>query len=106
MFDVKRDARSAPAAEFASRRMLQLGVASLVTAGMLAGASVADARTTRIQILSRVAAFGGYSFPGVGQYEVIRGIATGEVDPNDPKNAVITDIARAETGERQRHLPA
>jgi len=95
MFDVKRDAPSAPAAEFASRRMLQLGVASLVTAGMLAGASVADARTTRIQILSRVAAFGGYSFPGVGQYEVIRGIATGEVDPNDPKNAVITDIARA-----------
>jgi hypothetical protein len=62
---------------------------------MLAGASAADARTTQIQILSRTTAFGGFSFPGVGPYEVITGIATGEVNPNDPKNAVITDIARA-----------
>ena len=37
-------------------------------------------------------AFGGYSFPGVGQYEVITGIATGEVNPSSPQNAVITDI--------------
>jgi hypothetical protein len=31
----------------------------------------------------------------VGQYEKIRGIAYGEVDPSDPRNAVITDIELA-----------
>ena len=94
MFDLERAARFAPLAEFARRSILQVGVASFLAAGML-GASIAEARTTRIQILSRTTAFGGYSFPGVGQYEVITGIATGEVDPKDPKNAVITDIGLA-----------
>ncbi len=73
------------------RRLILL----LVAAGILAGAPIADAHTSRIQILSRSIAFGGYSFPGVGQYEVITGIATGEINPNDAKNALITDIARA-----------
>ena len=36
----------------------------------------------------RLTAFGGYSFPGVGQYEVITGIATAEVTPGDEKNMV------------------
>jgi len=92
MFDMERGARFAAVAEFGRRRILRVGVASLLAAGVLAGASVADARTTKIQILTRATAFGGYSFPGVGQYEVITGIATGEVNPNNPKNAVITDI--------------
>jgi hypothetical protein len=35
------------------------------------------------------------SFGSVGQYEKIRGIAYGEVDPSDPRNAVITDIEPA-----------
>ena len=39
--------------------------------------------------------FGGYSWPGVGQYEKIVGKAFGEVDPHDPKNAVIVDIQLA-----------
>jgi len=78
-----------------AQRLLQLGIASGLAVGMLAGASVADARTTRIQILNRGIAFGGFSFPGVGQYEFITGIATGEVNPTDAKNALITDIALA-----------
>jgi hypothetical protein len=94
MFDIERDARFAPVAEFARRSILQVGVASFLAAGML-GASIADARTTKIQILSRGIAFGGYSFPSVGQYEVITGIASGEVDPNNPQNAVITDLQLA-----------
>lgn len=95
MADVKRDTPFPRTPEFSNRRLLQLGIASALAAGMLGGASVADARTTTIQILTRTTAFGGYSFPGVGQYEVITGIATGEVDPSDPLNAVITDIALA-----------
>ena len=78
--------------DFDRRSVLRIGIASALAGGMLIGACAADARTTQIQILSRGTAFGGYSFPGVGQYEVIKGIATGEIDPNDPQNAVITDI--------------
>src|SRR5262245_45459308 len=40
-------------------------------------------------------AFGGLSFGGVGQYEKLRGTATGELDPNDPRNKVIADIELA-----------
>ena len=77
------------------RRLLQLGIASVLVVGILAVTSIADARTTKIEILTRTIAFGGYSFLGVGQYEKITGIATGEVDPGDPKNAVIVDIQLA-----------
>jgi hypothetical protein len=56
----------------------------------------AEARITRIQITTTQSpTFGGYSWPGVGQYEKIVGKAFGEVDPNDPKNAVIVDIGLA-----------
>ncbi|HEX7425099.1 MAG TPA: hypothetical protein VF311_14610, partial [Terriglobales bacterium] len=39
--------------------------------------------------------FGGTSFGAVGQYELIQGAVTGEVDPTNPQNAVIVDIANA-----------
>jgi len=77
-----------------------LGVASLLATSVLAAAPVAHARTTQIQILSRGTAFGGHSFAGVGQYEFITGIATGEVNPADPQNAVITDIQLAPKNTR------
>ena len=40
-------------------------------------------------------AFGGMSFGTVGAYERLTGMAKGELDPNDPNNAVIVDIALA-----------
>jgi len=67
---------------------------------VLAAAPVAHARITQIQILTRGTAFGGYSFAGVGQYEFITGIATGEVDPTNPQNALITDIQLAPKNAR------
>ena len=39
--------------------------------------------------------FGGLSFGSVGQYEKLRGTAYGELDPSDPRNALITDIELA-----------
>ena len=39
--------------------------------------------------------FGGLSFGSVGQYEKLRGTASGELDPSDPRNAVITDLQLA-----------
>lgn len=44
--------------------------------------------------------FEGRSFGSVGQYEKLRGTAYGELDPSDPRNAVITDIALAPVNER------
>lgn len=49
----------------------------------------ADARITRIEITTQESpTFGGYAWPGVGQYEKLVGKAFGEVDPVDPKNAL------------------
>src|SRR5690349_14042062 len=61
---------------------------------------LAEARITKIEITSRAAAFGGASFGTVGQYETIRGVAFGEVDPNDTLNQVITDIKLAPRNAR------
>ncbi len=60
----------------------------------------AQARITKVQINSRAVAFGGASFGAVGQYETLRGVAFGEVDPNDPLNEVITDIKLAPRNAR------
>ena len=79
------------------RKLWRLGFATVLATGVVAAATVAQARITNIQILNSGTAFGGYSFPGVGQYEFITGIATGEVNPSNPQNAVITDIANAPT---------
>jgi hypothetical protein len=63
--------------------------------GVLTAASVAQARITKITVLTRGTAFGGFSFPVVGQYEFITGIAAGEISPSNPQNELITDIALA-----------
>jgi hypothetical protein len=55
-------------------------------AGVAVAASV-EARVTRIVIDSTTPVAGGAI-----AYETLRGRASGELDPNDPKNAVITDI--------------
>ena len=82
--------------KFAKRNLLQLSITSALAAtGALVMAPAADARTTKLDITSRTIAFGGYSFAGVGQFERIVGIAHGELNPNDAKNAVITDILLA-----------
>ena len=62
----------------------------------LLSVTVAHARLTKLIITTReTPTFGGYSWPGVGQYEKIVGMAFCEVDPNDPKNSIITDLALA-----------
>jgi hypothetical protein len=60
-----------------------------------------NARITTVQITTHESpTFGGYSWPGVGQYEKIAGKAYGEVNPNDPKNSVIVDLALAPRNAR------
>jgi Alpha/beta hydrolase domain len=71
-------------------------VSALATAAALVVAPAADARIIKVQITTTESpTFGGYSWPSVGQYEKIVGKAFGEVDPTDPKNAVIVDIELA-----------
>src|SRR2546422_6485355 len=92
MIDIARRTPFARASEPTKRNLLRLCGASLMATGVLAAASVAQARITQITILNRGIAFGGYSFPIIGQYEFITGFATGEVSPSNPQNEVITDI--------------
>ena len=63
--------------------------------------SRAEAKITQIVITKTTSpAFGGASFGSVGQYEVLDGIAFGEVDPKDSLNEVITDIKLAPRNAR------
>ena len=66
--------------------------AALAAAAILLAATAAAARITKIQIISRGPAFGGFSFPGVGPYERIVGKGFGEISPTDRHNNVIVDI--------------
>src|SRR5262249_42784289 len=96
MVDIASGAPFVRAPDSTKRKLLRMGVGGCLAAtGGLAAASVAEAGITQIQILTRGIAFGGHSFPLVGQYEFITGIATGEVNPRDPHNAIITDIQLA-----------
>jgi len=78
-------------------RAVSMSVLPIALAGI---GTPAEARITAIQINSRAPAFGGASFGAVGQYETLRGVAFGEVDPHDPLNEVITDIKRAPRNAR------
>lgn len=78
------------------QRLLRITiVAALLVATVALGSIAADAHITKIQITSRDAAFGGFSFPGVGPYERIVGKAYGELSPTGPHNSVIVDIGLA-----------
>ncbi|MFO1302664.1 MAG: alpha/beta hydrolase domain-containing protein [Burkholderiales bacterium] len=77
------------------RSALHLAIAAAFAAS-LACADNADARLVKFEVTSKESpTFGGYSWPGVGQYEKLVGMAYGELDPNDPRNAVIVDIKLA-----------
>src|SRR5436189_629170 len=73
---------SAPAGEMGMRRF---GVAVLAVA--MAAAGAAQAKVVRIEVESRA--------PIAGGYELIAGRFYGELDPKDPKNAIITDLKLA-----------
>src|SRR4051794_5385085 len=71
---------------------------ALTTAAFI---SAADARVTRIVVDNRISpAFDGSSFGNAGQYETLSGRAFGELDPNDPRNAIIQDISLAPRNAR------
>ena len=68
----------------------------LVILSAVLGCSPAQSRVTRIVLDTTTSpAFNGASFGTAGQYETIAGRAFGELDPADPHDAIIQDIALA-----------
>ncbi len=96
MTDVRRI--TASRRKSATSKFLYAG--TFIAAGIVFGVTATQARTTKIEILTRGVAFGGHSFPNVGQYEYITGIATGEVNPDSPLNSVIVDVKLAPRNSR------
>jgi hypothetical protein len=73
----------------------------IVLAAALLAAAPAQAGVTKIVIDTKVSpAFNGASFGSAGQYETLAGRAFGELDPNDPHNAIIQDIKLAPRNAR------
>jgi hypothetical protein len=82
------------------RRSALLGITALA---LFAWAPPTQARVTRIIVDTKTSpAFGGQSFGTAGQYETLAGRAFGELDPNDPHNAIIQDIDRP--GDANGHV--
>src|SRR5215813_8585609 len=75
--------------------------AVLVAAGAALIATAAEARLTKITV-GKVTSpqFNGQVFDGIGTYEELRGTFSGEIDPFDRRNAVITDILLAPRNSR------
>ena len=67
-----------------------------LTGAVLFNAPAVQARVTKVVIAkTEQPTFGGKSFGAVGPYERISGQIIGEVDPKDPRNAIIIDIGLA-----------
>jgi len=66
----------------------------------LAFASVAHANVVRVEILQTTPIATPRGAEAVGPFEQIKGKIHGELDPNDPKNALITDIKLAPRNAR------
>jgi len=81
-------------------RPLFAAATALLLTALACGAG--EAAITRIEITDRKPAFGGAGFGAAGEYEVLRGRAFGELDPADPHNRVIVDIAAAPRNARGR----
>lgn len=95
-----RPAAMMPAMDVRSGTAVQR--AGLALLALLAGAPMAHAGITRIEIASREELAGGRSFGQAGAYVRIRGVAHGELDPADPRNAGIADLELATRNARGR----
>ncbi len=75
--------------------MISRRLSALLATAALAAAAPATAEVTRFEIVSRGPAFQGRSFGAAGPVEMIVGRATFAVDPANPHNQVIADLAQA-----------
>ena len=70
---------------------------------VLLGAADASAQVTRIDFhVVESPAFGGESFGDIGQYERLRGVAYGDVDPDDVRHREMVNLMKAPLNARGR----
>src|SRR5579871_6768517 len=75
--------------------------AAAASACAFAWSAHTDARVTRLTIsVHESPTYAGQSFGSVGQFEKLIGTASGEIDPNDRRNAIIQDIQLAPRNAR------
>ncbi len=79
-----------------ARGALAVALGTALAASLAAFVPATQARVTKIVIDSTQSpAYGGATFGSVGQYEIVAGRAFGELDPTDPKNTIVQDLALA-----------
>ena len=77
------------------------GLTLVLFAATLVLPSVSDAHVKKIVVEKKESpAFDGAAYGAAGQYETLAGRVFGELDPKDPHNALITDIALAPKNAR------
>ena len=76
--------------------------AAALAVALLGGltATAAEARVVRIEVERTTPHAGGKAFGDAGAFERLDGTVHMEVDPNDPRNAVIVNLDRAPRNER------
>ncbi len=72
-----------------------MAMQKLLLAILLLLPTLSQAQVLRFEWDAPTVAFGGREFPGVGRYERVTGRATMALDPRDPRNAVMADLAEA-----------
>ncbi len=77
------------------RKSIQMLMLMLVMVVPLVAPSQADARVVRFVVEQKQVIVDGKSWDAVGPYERLDGTAYFEVDPRDPLNAVIVNLAKA-----------
>jgi hypothetical protein len=99
MIDTARDAASKRVFDSIKTKLFGLGIAGLLGIGAVATAPAAHAAgtgITQVNVLSSGVAFGGCSIGNIGTFSFMRGWAVESIDPANPLNAVIIDIANAQ----------
>ena len=81
------------------RTILTTSLLGFLALGMSAAV---DARLTRLEIQHREVVANGQAFGAAGAYERLSGTAHFEIDPADPRNAVVFDLDKAARNERGR----
>src|SRR5262249_23457975 len=80
----------------AHRMRLRTFSLAILVCGLIVASRTAEGRITKLVVTTvQSPTFAGTTFGSVGAYEKIAGRAFGEVDPSDPRNATITDLAFA-----------
>src|SRR3984893_12267271 len=75
-------------------------VATIVMSIAFAAMHSSEARVVKFVVEQRVSFVGGAEWGNAGPYEMLRGTAYLEVDPHDPRDAVIVDLENAPRNAR------